>query len=316
MLSWTNGPRIFRYCWQRQRQWQWGHRLLSFLRERHDGPWRPVIFLADGNIQTFQGRCFSPAVPALLPRGIYASLPAATKWFRMDRQGRGQLQLDTEYLLRFGDPLVPLELTRPSPGDPDGSANSFQRFTAPLSLFVEWTSRGGRDTDRLYLAQASTSDLPNELRDDLPVPDVVLYAGKGDIYNSNLWMGLAPTYTPLHRDPNPNLFVQLAGTKVVRLCHPEVGASMFRQVQHQLGRNASAVFRDDEMMHGPEKKALEELIWGFQAADQRPMSTTFEAYIRPGDGLFIPKGWWHSMKGIGSGVTASVRNLFSSFITY
>jgi hypothetical protein len=33
-------------------------------------------------------------------------------------------------------------------------------------------------------------------------------------------IGHPPTYTPLHRDPNPNIFVQLAGEKVVRLLAP------------------------------------------------------------------------------------------------
>jgi len=29
--------------------------------------------------------------------------------------------------------------------------------------------------------------------------------------------------------------------------------------------------------------------------------------VSPGDALFIPKGWWHSIKSVGIGVTASVN---------
>jgi ribosomal protein L16 Arg81 hydroxylase len=62
--------------------------------------------------------------------------------------------------------------------------------------------------------------------------------------------------------------------------------------------------RGEEMMMGAEKKALEEEVWGKN--DNGAQSTAWEAELGPGDGLFIPKGWWHSVKGIGEGMTGSV----------
>lgn len=105
-------------------------------------------------------------------------------------------------------------------------------------------------TARIYLAQASLSDLPSELRNDVPTPEVVLQSGKGDIYDTSIWLGAAPTYTPLHRDPNPNLFVQLAGRKQVRLFRPEVGHGIFAHVQQTIGGDANAIMRGPEMMEG------------------------------------------------------------------
>ncbi|KAF2153091.1 Clavaminate synthase-like protein [Myriangium duriaei CBS 260.36] len=158
----------------------------------------------------------------------------------------------------------------------------------------------------IYLAQASLSDLPEALRDDVPTPELVLKAGKGDIYDTSIWLGRAPTYTPLHKDPNPNLFVQLAGTKKVRMFGPQIGAAIFAHVQRSIGGNASAALRGEEMMQGKEREVLEEAVWN--VTDQQPwMSDALECEVSAGDALFIPKGWWHSIKGIGSGMTGSVN---------
>ena len=161
---------------------------------------------------------------------------------------------------------------------------------------------------RIYLAQASLSDLPDQLRSDVPTPDLVLKAGKGDIYDTSIWIGAAPTYTPLHRDPNPNLFVQLAGKKRVRMFAPEVGRAVFAHVQQTIGASGSATMRGAEMMEGEERRALEEAVWDDEA--EAPWREEgLECEVDAGDGLFIPKGWWHSIKGVGEGMTGSVSLL-------
>lgn len=100
--------------------------------------------------------------------------------------------------------------------DKPGAFNNlskFQHFDAPLSLIMSahrFNLTRNETTERirnLYIAQSNISHLPEPLSQDLPVPDIVKHAGKGDIYNSSIWLGLQPTYTPLHRDPNPNLFL-------------------------------------------------------------------------------------------------------------
>ena len=265
--------------------------------------YRAVDTLPDARIERFREQCFIPECPALLPRREFCSLPAVERWFRHGR-------LDTEYLATHGgEALVPLELTQASASSTT-TTTSFQRFQAPFSLFLQWmqTPQPGSPEQRqqsLYLAQCQLDDLPAVLRDDFPVPPLVAHAGRGDIYNTNVWIGLAPTYTPLHRDPNPNLFVQMAGEKVVRLVSPEEGLGVFGAVRRRLGKaggRETAVFRGDEMMQGEERERLEEVVWG---GDTAP-SGGYEARLGPGDGLFIPKGWWHSIKGVGEGVTASV----------
>ena len=217
--------------------------------------------------------------------------------------------MNSAYLEPLGHAMVPLEFTR-LPSRTEQTGSDFLRSKAPLNLFVEWTQKAGTDTlNRLYLAQASFSDLPQAMIDDLPAPDIVTKAGKGDIYDTNLWIGVPPTYTPLHRDPNPNLFVQLVGQKTVRMMKPEDGQEVFAHVQRTLGKFGSATFRDEGMMKGRERSVLEDAIWGDSQSLPGNISTGYEVPLKSGDGLFIPNGWWHSIKGVGEGITGSVSTL-------
>lgn len=255
-------------------------------------------------LEDFRQHAFEPQVPVQLPRQTETSIAAQDDWFNLipmwnDRNATPKFSLDQGFWSQYQDILVPLELTTNS-----GSSITFQQTQAPLRLFLQWVDQATPDAaHRLYLAQCRLVDLPQSLRDNVPAPEIVQKAGKGDIYDANLWMGLAPTYTPLHRDPNPNLFLQLAGRKVVTLFPPDVGASVFAGVQEKLGRNASCTFRGKEMMQGAERELLEREVWRKDYNDENK----FQAVLDHGEALFIPLGWWHSIKGVGDGVTASVN---------
>jgi hypothetical protein len=293
------------------------------------------------DLPEFRQRAFIPEEPILITcksdTKTYSAdiglsgLPAAVKWFESTESGSPSQDstLSLHYLSPFGATVLPYEFIvdsnksftnlvdngaqrRSSDGgmqdtskilseltkcSPDGS---FHRFNSPLSLFLQ--ACRFETAPRLYIAQAQIADLPKELQDDLPTPILVKEAGKGDVYDSNIWMGIPPTYTPLHKDPNPNLFVQLAGSKSVRVFRPNVGSAMYREVQQRIGQAASSSFRGEEMMEGPERHALDESVWG-----RYLQAEGYEVVVSPGDALFIPKGWWHSIKSIGIGVTASVN---------
>lgn len=202
------------------------------------------------------------------------------------------------------------------------------RFDAPLALLdtaLEMNETGnlGLLLRKLYIGQAPLTSLPEELQADVPVPRLVRHAGKGDVYNSSIWLGLEPTYTPLHRDPNPNLFVQLCSEKRVRLLPPKLGDDMYRTIQWRLnpGGFRNPNIRGMEMMEGPEASVLFRAIWageewtlgsdpndpGFsvdegtqklikqELARLKLKERMLETRLNPGDALFIPKGWWHSV---------------------
>lgn len=298
------------------------------------GP-RPVPILPDSSLETFTKHAFNPAIPARLPAQHFANLPAIHIWFAKPTSKTLAL-LNTTYLSKFGATIVPLEISNESQFTrieqsfsfflecvnattshyPTAShsryfsayvpgARAIKRTAASNDFFSSRTATMTAPTARVYLAQAPLADLPRALVQDVPTPEIVLKAGKGDVYDSSIWLGQAPTYTPLHRDPNPNLFVQLAGRKRVRLCRPEVGMGVFAKVQEKIGGRASATMRGEEMMVGEEKAALEEEVWGEH--DEDAEVEYLETELESGDGLFIPKGWWHSVKGTGQGMTGSVN---------
>ncbi|KAF7965510.1 hypothetical protein HWV62_11724 [Athelia sp. TMB] len=182
------------------------------------------------------------------------------------------------------------------------TVTGFQRKDAPFAFFLHWarlyssTIEGSGPS--LYLAQHPINSLPEPLQLDLPTPSVVKHAGTGDIYSSSIWLGPASSFTPLHRDPNPNLFVQMAGSKAVRLFDPRAG----REIISEGSENPNV--RGEEMMVGTERARLEEVVWGFEGIEG---AEGLEACLESGDALFIPTGWWHSFKGVGEGITGSAN---------
>ncbi|KAI0888318.1 Clavaminate synthase-like protein [Annulohypoxylon maeteangense] len=180
-----------------------------------------------------------------------------------------------------------------SPNNP----SNFQQFEAPVALMIAACQfNENRESDKrlknLYVAQSDLSHLPGPLFGDLPAPDIVKHAGKGDIYSSSIWLGLQPTYTPLHRDPNPNLFCQLVGSKKIRLMTPDRGDRIYAHVRKELGLNGNSRFRGTEMMEGRERQLLHDAVWND--------ATISEVLVNPTDALFIPMGWWHSVASNGA----------------
>ncbi|KAL6708413.1 hypothetical protein ACN47E_002676 [Coniothyrium glycines] len=238
-------------------------------------------------------RDFITNEPALFKQ-TFRTVPAIAKWFTVCTTDDTSHELDSSYLDQHGTSIVPLELSRSTP-----PTTSFERFEAPFSLLLAHMRSADTPDTRLYLAQHSLADLPAALQADVPIPPLVARLGRGDIYASSLWMGRPPTRTPLHRDPNPNLFVQLAGRKRVRLMRPDVGRALYERVGNGLGR---ANMRGDEMMQGREMEALEEAVWEDDAE-----GPGVEAELSSGDGLYIPLGWWHAVHGVRRGANASVN---------
>jgi Cupin-like domain len=280
-------------------------------RPTHPGVHQPVPTLPSWDLATFRERAFIPKLPALLPYDVSKQPPASQAWLETKSREKCSRSLRYDYLGRHGDAIVPLELTQTNKAGKD----TFERFNAPLKLFLDWMkgqeAQNHHSFPRLYLAQCQISDLPVSLQGDLPTPDLVFKAGKGDVYGANIWIGLPPTYTPLHRDPNPNFFLQLAGTKNVRLFPPKLGREIFGAVQAKLGRDVNAAFRGEEMMQGEERILLETEVWGDGEPSLKLVpgleGDGFEATVNEGNALFIPLGWWHSIKSVGTGTTTSVN---------
>ncbi|KAI0096354.1 hypothetical protein GGR51DRAFT_543440 [Nemania sp. FL0031] len=199
---------------------------------------------------------------------------------------------DDVFLGEFIDHLI---------GSVENRQSSFIRFDAPLGLIIQATryNKSTRSPScrlrNLYIAQCDIPSLPVPMAQALTTPNLVREGGRRDIYGSSIWLGLQPTYTPLHRDPNPNLFCQLVGSKAVRLMPPNSGLSVFQEVRKKLGISGNSRIRGADMMYGPERDELHHAVW----VKPSPSKFICGGVLEPGDALFIPQGWWHSFWSVG-----------------
>jgi Cupin-like domain len=291
---------------------------------------REVPRLSSWDLEQFRDKAFVPAIPYRLPLQPQKLPSAISRWFVHDsshefdpaKGSPSASELRTSFWSEHEMTMVPLELiSKHAETLSEAVRSTFHRSEAPLKLLLTYlgkplspASSSFQQDHSIYLAQCSLSSLPEALQADLPTPSLVLKSGKGDVYESSLWLGRPPTYTPLHRDPNPNLFLQLAGRKVIRIFPPEVGDAIFEQVQAELRESSaqgqsSASFRGEEMMAGPESDLLHRAVWENSCQEAGSLTHRYgqQAEIGLGQALFIPKGWWHSVKGIGNGITASAN---------
>lgn len=211
-------------------------------------------------------------------------------------------QQENPMMKHLHDELGAMRHSLPKPLTPP----SFHQFEAPLSLLLaadSFNATAPHPLRSLYIAQYPIDCLPADYAADLPTPRLVKEAGRGDVYNSSVWMGLEPTYTPLHRDPNPNLFVQLRRSKVIRMLAPAAGDALYRDVRAALGMPGNSRIRGAEMMYGPERDLLHERVWADGGAH------VLEVEVGPGDAVYVPLGWWHSVRSVGgeAGLNASAN---------
>lgn len=90
---------------------------------------RPVPVLQDSSLPTFRRDAFEAALPAILPRGHFRTLPAVSKWFTTPFGSQKHNGLNVEYLKSFEAAVVPLEIT---------SNGSFAQVHETLGFFLEY----------------------------------------------------------------------------------------------------------------------------------------------------------------------------------
>ncbi|KAH7130640.1 JmjC domain protein [Dendryphion nanum] len=281
-------------------------RIYTFATQSSPAPTRFAVIPVSNLPSSKNPLQFDTNKPQLLKQE-FKDVPAIKKWFKPSKDGIKSHRLNTEYLKPFESTQVRLECTMGRENDPRKDFGEVELSLGDLFQNITDIRNGKRGRGEMvsihfYLAQQSLDDLPQALQDDVPTPSFISQFGRGDKYGSSLWMGKPPTRTPLHRDPNPNIFIQLAGRKVVRLMAPDDGARLYHRITEVHG---SANMRGTEMMSGPESLRLEEAVWGHSEVYDEVKGV--EAELESGDGLYIPLGWWHAVNGVGQGVNASVN---------
>ncbi len=166
---------------------------------------------------------------------------------------------------RFGDLEVPVTVALPEKRSPYLESHNphGKRMT------VDELIKRLREGERCYLNQASLSHfgtLGNEINLSLiAVPP---------IYSVNLWIG-GRTRSGLHYDSADNFLIQVFGIKHAILVAPTYGRSL-RLVRD----NPSKSDLSPDEIEGITESCFSQV-------------TKWRSTLRPGDALYIPRGWWH-----------------------
>ncbi|RKP06731.1 hypothetical protein THASP1DRAFT_11644, partial [Thamnocephalis sphaerospora] len=194
--------------------------------------------------------------PFILPGALCMDeWPACKRWH------------DARYLLRvLGRRWVPVEL-----GQRYTDAawrQQLMRFDAFLDAHVVPTDDASQSPAQVgYLAQHDLFYQVPQLRRDILVPDYCYAAA----VQTHAWLGPAGTISPLHHDPDRNLFAQVVGRKFLRLYAPD--APVYAHSADSLLHNTSQV---DVL--APDLVRFPDMIH----------AQAYDCLLMPGDLLYIP----------------------------
>ncbi len=219
--------------------------------------------------------------PALIT-GVADRWPAITRW-------------DIAYFSRtLPDVEVRVEIwDREGPNDdPADYLRNVRRISMGLGEFLGHVRAGGPNARRYYLAQHPILKMARHLLDDVRTPEeymgVPLYVPRALAARMRLepalWIGPADAVTTLHFDSTHNLFVQISGRKKVTLIPPGQSDLVYfpcREFGLNLHFSPVDVERPDLKRHPRFARAT-------------PRTVT----VRPGEMLFIPSTWWHSLRAL------------------
>lgn len=250
--------------------------------------------LSGGSVKETTAHCKDLSEPFII-RGHCNDWPAIKSWkspeYLLDCVGEGR--------------VVPVEV---------GSAYVDEDWGQRIISFRTLLARCGFDIDPdeddstlgtqpLYLAQHSLFKQFPRLERDVMYPDYVWSEPQcGDaIYQPldqpqvNVWIGNSASHpvSPAHTDPHFNCYTQVLGRKRVWLAPPSVGMYMYAHdanTSYLSNTSTVPIFRSHHIN-----------LERFPDFSDQVIPLAREAVLEPGDLLVMPPGWWHAMKGQGSG---------------
>jgi hypothetical protein len=205
--------------------------------------------------------------------GLIDHWPALARW-----------SLD-HFAAAAGDAVVEAQVERER--DPDYElAKDDHRRRVRFGELVEWLRKDEASNDIYLTAYNSCTNAAAlaPLWDDMAPIDLLDPRPRDGFF----WLGPRGTLTPWHHDLTNNLLVQVMGRKRVRLAPPWAFARM---------KNSRHCFSD---------WGNEPLPAGAGDADTPPV---LETVIGPGEGIFLPVGWWHQVEALDLSASMS----FTSF---
>lgn len=244
-------------------------------------------------------------LPYLVKSGDFA-WPAVKSWPLLDQEGRetlaGLRNDETDSL------PVEVEVGRRGRGYFDAKLGAWRQLTMPFGLFLDaFVLRSIPSTDPSsrdivgYLAQQDLLSRSSTLAASCPPLPHTRAGPRGDReqWRCNTWIGPADTFTPLHRDPYENLFVQVVGRKRVHLFPPTSAPHLYLQ-DSGTQPNTSVVPAERPLL----QSGLQELRAQYPALQEAATHPgACHTVLEAGDALFIPRGWLHCVSSLTTSVS-------------
>jgi hypothetical protein len=223
----------------------------------------------------FLARYYARNTPVIF-MGIADSWPARTRWTL------GYLEE------QLGEETVEIMANRDSNFDYERRGDK-HRTQVKFSEYASYLQSNPRGNDRYLVANNGLLDLPaaKQLRKDFESPSEYLdeTTSSGRVF---LWLGPAGTITPLHHDVMNVLIVQVTGRKRILLIDP---------LRLQYLYNDEGVFSSIDLTN-PDYDRFP--LFAF--------ADLITVDLEPGEGLFIPVGWWHYVESLDLCASLSFTN--------
>ncbi len=219
------------------------------------------------SLADFETFYFNQQAPVVL-LGLAKTWPACRKW------------QDSTYLHQvLGHQIFPVELGK-SHLDADWSKRQML-FSDFYQDYVVAEDRCSCVTG--YLAQTKLSEQMPLLLKDISIPNYCvnkLGSAPLDLY---AWFGPEGTESPLHKDRRDNIYVQIAGQKLILLFDRRESPFMYAHQEGPLSNSSRVDVTCPDLTAFP----------NFSLASSGKITI-----LHPGDCLFIPKGAWHYIKSL------------------
>ena len=226
------------------------------------------------SFQIFMQNYYSQHRPVILQHGI-DHWPALKKW-------------TPDYFAKtIGDGIIEVQMNRDQVKDFERKSPALKQQIS-MKDFVEKVKNAG-ESNNFYMTANNTQ---KSQQSTAPLYQDILDFGKGycNMAQKNslsfLWLGPKGTFTPLHHDLTNNMLVQIYGRKKVTLIPALQTPNLYndRWVFSEISDPRSV-----DLSQFPNYKHI----------------TPVECIIGPGEALFIPIGWWHTVESLDISISVS-----------